>query len=352
MSNNAEAKAPALPTATELHLVCGSGGSRAILGSSGAILACHLAGISDWRTLGGASGGSIPTLMLAGGVHPTKIVRYTIETDFSSLLTRRGSMLRILIAYLMKDRYERTRPRRGILSSEKVGAFVESHVAVWPANYWTVAAYKDSQWLFTAEGVFEYGRDGRCRKVSDKPAPVGLAIRASCAVPGIIDAAEWNGNFLFDGALTMDGRCPVRVPKRHFGARSTQVVGLDVGDDTTKQTRWVRRGWKVLCGSNCIPEEVDGDNPAGSDGVLLIKPAPMSFRSLQFTLSADQKWQAVMSGFLGAVPKLESAGLLSGPALEKALAIARSFDDIQRTSENEGELASRTEALLSGHGLY
>jgi predicted acylesterase/phospholipase RssA len=350
MSPNTDAGIPAR-TSGELHLVCGSGGSRAILGSSGAILACHLAGINNWQTLGGASGGSIPTLMLAGGVHPTKIVRYTIETDFASLLTRHGSLFQILLAYFMKERYEKTRPRRGVMGSEKVGEFVESFVPAWPGNYWTVAAHRDNQWLFTADGVFEYTRAGKVRVISRQPAPVGIAIRASCAVPGIIDAAIWNGNYLFDGALTMDGRCPVRVPKRHFGARSESILALDVGEDNTRQSRWVRMGWKILCGGNCVPQ-VDGDNPAGSEGVVLIKPAPMEFRSLQFTLSSDQKWQAVMSGFLGAIQKLEAAGLLTGLNLEKALVVARAFDEIQRTSTNEGELASRTEAMLAGHGLY
>lgn len=335
----------------ELHLVCGSGGSRAILGSSGAILACHFAGISNWRTVGGVSGGSIPTLMLAGSVHPSKIVRYTIETDFSSLLTRHGSLAKILRAYLMKERYEKTRPRKGVLGSEKVGQFVESFVAAWPKNYWTVAAEGPNQWLFTAEGIFEYRRAGTVKVISPDPAPVGLAIRASCAVPGIIDAAKWNGNYLFDGALSADGRCPVRVPKRHFSARPESIVAVDVGEDSSRQSRWMRLGWKILCGADCLPPP-DGDFPIGSEGAVVIKPEPMKFRSLQFTLTSDQKWQAVMSGFLAATRSLEASGLLTGPSLDQALAVARSFGEIQRTSSGAGELAFRSEALLASHGLY
>jgi hypothetical protein len=335
----------------DLHLVCGSGGSRAILQGSGSILACHLAGLNNWRTLGGASGGSIPTLMLAGGVHPIKIVRHTIETDFSSLLARHGSLAQILIAYFMKDRYEKTRPRKGVFGSDPVGQFVETLVPTWPANYWTVATHRDNQWLFTADGVFEYSRNGKLRVISTTPAPVGVAIRSTCAVPGIIDAVSWNGNYLFDGALGLDGRCPVRVPKRHYSARPESIVAVDVGEDNNRQSRAIRLAWKVLCGGNCVPQS-DKDSAVGAEGVVLIRPAPVEFRSLQFSLNADQKWQAVMSGFLGAISTLETAGLLTGPALEKALSIARGYHEIELTAHDDGELAARTETLLASNGLY
>src|SRR5574341_26558 len=103
-----ESGAPApLTHAHMANLVCGAGGSRAILGSAGAIIACHLAGIDKWRSIGGASGGSIPTVLLAGGVHPARVLRLTIETDFSSKLTRHASPIRILLTYFLKDNYYR-----------------------------------------------------------------------------------------------------------------------------------------------------------------------------------------------------------------------------------------------------
>src|SRR4030095_10081099 len=153
MSPNSDASIVAQASG-DLHLVCGSGGSRAILQGSGSTLACHLAGLNNWRTLGGASGGAISTLILAGGGSPTQIVPHTIETDFSSLLARHGSLAQILIAYFMKDRYEKTRPRKGVFGSEPVGQFVETLVAHWPANYWTVATHRDNHGLFTARGGF------------------------------------------------------------------------------------------------------------------------------------------------------------------------------------------------------
>jgi predicted acylesterase/phospholipase RssA len=349
MSSKTEANAP-VPSARSLNLVCGSGGSRAILGSAGPILACHNAGITNWQTLGGASGGSIPTVMLAGGVHPKDVVRITMEIDFSSLLTRHGSLFQILLAYVMKDRYEVSRPKKGVLGSEKVGEFIDKHVPTWPSNYWTVAAVGHTQWLFTADGIYEYHPCGKVIRISDKPAPVGLAVRASCAVPGIIDAVPFMGKYLFDGALTIDGRCPVRVLKRHFREQAENIIGVDVGDDESKQSRRVRKVWKVVCGANCLPP--DEKQPIDAEGVCVITPTVTSFRSLQFNLTLDQKWEAVMSGFAGAVPALQKAGLLEGDRLERANAILQAYEAIRATAVNPGELASATETLVSKHGLY
>lgn len=351
MSPNADAIALAQGPG-EKHLVCGSGGSRAVLGSAGAILGCHLAGINNWRTIGGVSGGCLPTVMLAAGLPANKIVRTAIEIDFSGLLTRHASLLQILLAYYSKDRNEKLLPRNGVLSSEKLGEFVESIVQQWPEKYWTVASCGKSQWLFTADGIFEYDVDGACKVLSRQPAPLGLALRASCAVPGIIDPVLYEGKYLFDGALSMDGRCPVRVPKRHFGAASSNIIACDVSDESiTRTTKLVSRVWKMLCGSHCAPQE-DGDNPAGSEGVILVKPGAMSFRSLQFRLSADQKWQAVMSGFLDTLTKLTGARLLTSDKLKITLAVAEQLEHIAETSYADGELAARIEELLAGHGLY
>src|SRR3990167_6337629 len=114
MSPNADAKTLA-QSPDEKHLVCGSGGSRAVLGSAGAILGCHLAGINNWRSIGGVSGVSLPTVMLAAGLPPTKIVRTAIEIDFSGLLTRHAGLLQVLLAYCRKDRNEKLLPRKGVL---------------------------------------------------------------------------------------------------------------------------------------------------------------------------------------------------------------------------------------------
>ena len=116
--------APTTPE-REFHLVCSSGGSRAILGSAGVLLACNQAGIKRFKSIGGISGGSVPTVLFSSGMDAKKCLSTAMEMDFSSLLTRRASFFKILVAYFMQRRYEKVRPVHGVLTSEKLGDFVE-----------------------------------------------------------------------------------------------------------------------------------------------------------------------------------------------------------------------------------
>ena len=61
-----------------LHLVCGSGGSRAILAGTGAILALNVAGHKKFHSVGGISGGSIPTALLALGMDSKELTRFCL----------------------------------------------------------------------------------------------------------------------------------------------------------------------------------------------------------------------------------------------------------------------------------
>lgn len=347
-SNNG-ARTPDLP---ELHLVCGSGGSRAILAGAGAILALNVAGHKRFKSVGGISGGSIPTVLLAAGYDAKELTHRALDIDFSSMLTRHGGILKIVLAYFMQRWYERTRPPKGVLSSEKLGTFIESLANGWPKGYWTMAVYGTSQYVFTDHGVFEIKEDGTVVTISATPGPLGIAVRGSCAVPGIIDAVPYNGVMLHDGALGPEGRCPVGIPIRFFGARRDQIVAMDVGEDESKASKRVHRIWRIICGGECVPNNQEPLTEEG--GLIVITPTVTNFRSLQFTLTRDQKWQAVMSGFMGALPALKSAGVLTGAGLEAANEIQARFQAIQFVCEGaeEGVLSEMTEELMAKHNLY
>lgn len=348
-SNESGARTPNSP---ELHLVCGSGGSRAILAGAGAILALNVAGHKRFKSVGGISGGSIPTVLLASGRDAKELMHQALDIDFSSMLTRHGGIAKIILAYFMQRWYEKTRPPKGVLSSEKLGAFIESLSAEWPESYWTMAVHEKDQYVFTAKGVFKIKEDGSVETVSQVPGPIGIAVRGSCAVPGIIDAVPYNGVMLHDGALGPEGRCPVGISVRFYGARRNQVVAMDVGEDESSTSRRIHSIWRIICGGECVP---GNQEPLTEDGgLIVITPTVTNFRSLQFTLTRDQKWVAVMSGFMGALPALTQAGVLSGDKLEKAEEIANRFKVIQFVCEGaeDGMLAQMTEELLAKHDLY
>jgi len=360
-----------LDTAPQMHLLVSSGGSRAILAGAGVVLICDLAGIKNWKSIGGISGGSLPTVMMASGMDARTTVTTAIDVDFSSLLTRRGSMLKILFAYLMQSRYEKSRPRFGVLSSEKVGVFIEKVVAeqmgnvpLWPYSYWTMANVGDDQLVFNSTGVHQMKKNGGYRLLNTEAGPLGAAIRGSCAVPGIIDAVpiEVAGeNFwLHDGALSSEGRTPVSIPEKFYGAQPQNIIVCDVGDGghDAKSVRKNKRQltlWRWICGKLCVPdfepEPLDTDK-----GYVVILPTITNFSSLQFTLTRDQKWQAVMSGFMGGIAPLAKAGLLRGDALVRAELVAEAFKAIvtncETTKAPVGLLATLTEALLQENGLW
>ncbi len=332
----------------DLDLILGAGGSRAILASTGVILAGHHAGISSWRTICGVSGGSVPAVMLAGGVEPTQIVRNVIEIDFLSQLTPLVSKPRIFWAFFVKECLWRKRRGRGVLGSENLGRYVEQHVPTWPKNFWTVAVAGKRSLLFTAEGVFEMLADGGLRQLSDKPAPVGLAIRATCAVPGIIDGVDYQGQLLLDGALSV-GRCPTVLAKRYLNAQPGALVACDVGEEAVADNLFFRVMRRILCGKCCDPAPMI---PTDTQGVVMVEPPPANIATLELKLSADQKWQVIMSGFTAAVDRLACAGLLAGDKLAAARSVVESYREIERTAKQPGELASRTQALMTAHNLY
>lgn len=336
----------------DLDLVLGAGGSRAILASTGVVLACHQAGLDRWRTISGASGGSIPAVMLAGGMHPTEIVRNVIDIDFVSQLTPRVSMVRVWWAFFKKNCLWKRRANRGVLSSEKLGGFIEKHVPCWPDNFWTVAVAGKRSLLFCAEGVYEMLPDGGLNLIAKEPAPLGLAIRATCAVPGIIDGVKYNGEFLLDGALSV-GRCPTLLAKRHLNAQPGGIVACDVGEEDASpgnREHWFWRALRwVVCGSCCDPEPA---LPTEAAGVVLVEPPPAKIQTLDLRLSPDQKWEVIMSGFVAAVKELAKHGLLTGQRLTDAERIVVEYQLIQSSIVSTGELAARTQALMSGARLY
>jgi predicted acylesterase/phospholipase RssA len=331
MTPESKAVAPtSLISATGKHLVCGAGGSRAILASAGAVMAARFAGITEWQTIGGISGGSIPAVALAAGIDPREIMQLTVDVDFSSLVPRHATPLSTVLAFILKDRFEYTRPKKGVLGSENLGKFIDSLVPVWPKGFWTMAVVARTQIVFTDHGIFQYLKNGQRRVLSDKPAPVGIAIRATCAIPGIIDAVEWNNRLLHDGALSWDGACPVGVPQRHFNAKPEDIIGCDVGDEANRWQQFTHFFWTLLCGGHCV--EPKGPKTPVHPKITMINAKVWSVRSLQFTPTVEQKWQAVHSGFQEAVTQLSKAGHLTGAKLQEALDICADLNKLKALS--------------------
>lgn len=336
--------------AAGLHVVFGSGGTRAILGGAGAILAFHVTGVNSWKTVGGISGGSIPAVLLADSRHPRDVLRMATETEFTSLLKPYTTWLGRVFALLSKYRHERDLPRRGVFSWEPLSKLMDKEMPRWPDKFWTFAVSRTRKVLFTADGVITYDGARKDAVMSTTPAAVGTAICATCAVPGIIDAVPFGDQYLWDGALSDDGACPVDMAKRHFGATSATIIAFDVGEEEIKKSWLLRFIWNLACGGRC--KSIDARHPDASDGVVLIEPKIVGFHALKFRLGRDLKWGAVIAGFVATVDSLARAGILKGPALAKAQSFSQQLKLIETSSKKYGELTARTQAFLSEQGLY
>ena len=300
----------------ELHLVGGGGGSRAILALSGIIYALHKAGLlQNLCTIGGISGGSFGTLMLAAGMSPEEIVRQAIAIDFQGLLTGKPGILRLLYTALFKERFETTRPEQSFYTTEKVGEWIDELVPVWPKKYWTMAidgATGKHQILFTAQAVFRISESGQVEQISDKPARLSDAIRGSIALPGFIASQNWNGIRLVDGALSWDGTCPIGVPVRHFDLSPNTIVAGYFADH--KQPGFLNQliYWWQDYQRRDYPWSAETRDPArwAKRGTALIHPR-FYFPSMKFTFTADEKWEAVIKSFQSTTRALLRTGKIN-----------------------------------------
>jgi predicted acylesterase/phospholipase RssA len=324
--------------------VGGAGGSRAILADAGALMLLYLAGIEIGDGIG-ISGGSIPIFALKAGVHPLKLGELAVGVDFQSLVPRHATPLHIFIAFLLRDRFEYTRPKKGVFGSENLGVYVRDlsrqlglveadGTPIWPKGFKTMSVVARTQIICDENRVIQALRNGQVRVLSDKPMPIDIAIRATCAVPGIIDAVPWNGRYLFDGALTWDGQCPVVLPIRHWDAKAEDIIGCDVGDEQHRFAGAFRWFWSLVCGGHCVDHE--GPKTPVPDEVIMIRPNVWSVRSLQFNLTTEQKWQAVLSGFQEAAIQLARVGLLTGDAKKRAFSICMDIEKLKNLA-NEVE---------------
>lgn len=313
---------------SELHLVCGSGGTHAFLTGAGTILACDIAGIKSWRSIGGVSGGSIITALYAGGYPAPLLVEKVLAYDFSTLFSKTRTMYEMIRSRLprwSKKTKRGGRIREGIMKSEGLGIMIDEHVSVWPENFWTMAVSGKYHVLFTAQGVFQIS-NGKTVKLSDKPAPLGLAIRASCAVPGILESIEYLGRNLFDGALSDYGDCPTGFVRKHFLAPANKIVACDVSGGMTRTRRALFAVGRLISGR--LSQRLLWDSR--EEEIFIAPKVSHLFDSLEFSLTRAQKEAAVLSGFAASIEKLAAAGVLTGDKLALCQEASKSFENLRR----------------------
>jgi predicted acylesterase/phospholipase RssA len=300
------------------HLVCGSGGSKAGLTSTGVILACRAAELK-LDTIGGVSGGAIPAVMAAAELPSHKLIELAKVTDFSGLLDKKK-----LITPLIRERKPIDLLQDGMYGSSKLGELTDTHVKEWPTKFWTMAVGDHSEMMFTKNGVMEYTREGGKNLVSNKPAQLGDAVRASCAIPGVLESVTLVGRRLFDGALGKFGKCPTAMVTSHYGVPSENIIAsLPVGAMSTLNKSLYLFA-KYLSGN--LEKEHNG---LAKTAGIVIRPEVNSFHSMKFLLNANQKDEAILAGYRAAIDQFAKAKLISGDKLKAASAAGESIATLE-----------------------
>jgi predicted acylesterase/phospholipase RssA len=306
------------------------------------VLACDVSGLANWATAGGVSGGSIPALLIAAGVKPSANLQRAIATDYCQLFEQTRTFGQQLQQRFAARRSTRHRIREGILRSEGLGKTLEDVVPEWPEPFWTMAVAGRTQILFTARGIFAYRR-GACTQLTEKPAPVGLAIRATCAVPGVIEAIELDrrflgdcssneakkfcGRVLFDGALSPYGWCPVGMLQAHFHAHSRDIVAIDLLDRSSRFERFATLSSHLM--AHTLFQRA-ARRPLDSQIGVMIRTDMEVFDCLDFHVSLERKQLALLAAFQAAAHELFSKGEITNLDYQALLAYSQSWEHFQQ----------------------
>jgi len=334
------------------HYLISAGGSRAILAGCGSVFACHLAGL-EFESIGGVSGGSLPAVLYASGMSTARLLECALDVDFRDKCVSTAGKWETMLAIIMKEYHEHPENRNayGVMETGKLAEYIDALVPTWPEKFWTMAVDGDKQIVFNKKGIFEYAADGKCTQLASDPGKVGFAIQATCAIPGITKPPRLGKRYLYDGAFSKYGICPVGLPIAHFGIKPWQIIGMSVGEDKIKgMIGFVRKLWQKAWG-------IKPDTSWGShtEGVLDIHPMVEHIHALRFDLSSDEKWLAILDGFNKTVLELAAAGLLKGEKLHKALILLSSLPKLKDAVFAEiGKpqlLAEKAEQCFIEHGL-
>lgn len=313
------------PESQDINLLIGTGGSRAILFGTGVLLALAQANFRRFRSITGVSGGSIPAALICANPDVTQLLMQVLDTDFNKLVTRRVSLVTFLTQALREPKNVDPPPLVGALDAKLMGQYFDDRIKEWPGLFCTVALSHQRKVIFTKDGIWQEQEDGKLLRAAQKPIAIGMAVRATCAVPILLDPVAWKSDsgeehLLIDGGLGPEGRCPISVPQALFPMENSYLIVVNVGEDKSPLHQLIDKVYGIISHDR---ESLRMDGivlPDNHDRIVISPPAPL-YGSFKFSMTRREKWQMIMSGYMSAIEALEKHGLLSNEALSQARGI-------------------------------
>ncbi len=348
------------------HFHLSSGGSSSFLAGIGAVMGCHAAGITKFRSFTGVSAGSIPSALLACGYNSQRLTHLGLKLEFDKHLGLIKELLYIWKALGVPNNNKaknscdselREARYSGVLGTESLGECMEQLTAesrsCWPKAFWTMATTRKGQpVVFKGDGVFLLDERSGWQQLSDKPVSLVAAVRMSCSIPIIIASMRYKGMLLYDGALSRDGVCPVGMQIRHLGVEPGKIIACYHGDNHNepiygKLHALGRLGWGVSSEQRWGAETAE---------VIDIHPNIQHVHTLKFHLSRDAKWLAILLAFDACTMRLAREGILRDDRLAKVQNLFRDLGAWRSSAPappgSAQVFSARVESCLTEYGLY
>lgn len=345
-------------------LTVGSGSPAALLSGLGTLLACWAAGLTEFRMMGGVSAGAVITA-LAHWLKPVELARVIMPINFEDRISFRADLLRLWRKLSGQEEkvcdngpdIEEWRIT-GLLSTQGIAACIENSLRMsctevkWPKTFWTMGTTKSGEpVIFKEDGAFLIQSDGQVIRLSEQPPPLQAAVRISCTIPIVMAALRYKGHFLFDGALSRDGLCPVGIQIREFGVNPEEIIACYLGDDSNDP---FFGSFHTLCRASW---GVDTFRYWGAEtaGVIASRPLIEHLHALKFDLTQDDKWLAVLLSFETCLQRLAFEGILNGERLEKMKELILALGQWRSMNRHCAEplgLAAHAEKCMAAYGLF
>lgn len=346
------------------YLTVGSGSPAALLSGLGTLLACWSAGITQFRMMGGVSAGAVVTA-LAHWLDPVSLARVILPIKFEDRVSFRADLLALWQsvsgeAVELCDSGPDIEEWRvtGLLSTRGIATTIENSLKLrcgelnWPKTFWTMGTTKDGdQVIFKEDGSYLIQADGKVIQLSEKPPPLQAAVRISCTIPIVMAALRYKGRFLFDGALSRDGLCPVGLQVREFGVDPRKIIACYLGDDSNEP---FFGSFHTLCRGTWGVDTYRYWGPETA-GVIASRPMIEHLHALKFDLTQDDKWLAILISFETCVTRLAIEGILAGERREhvhKLLLELGEWRSMTRYSREPNGLAAHAEKCMAAYGLF
>lgn len=302
-------------------LVLGAGGTAASLFCTGAIGALELlARPGEFSSVYLCSGSAPPGFLWMGGMRPRRLIDKMIEYDYERLMPITTKKFTVLKAVLNSE-ISGAPLKIGLRDTTNLGARIQKHCPQWPHAVKTVATCGDSDIVFDYNRVYEYSPGEDRHIISNEPAPVGLAVRATASVPIHMTPVEYKGRILQDGALNQHGRCPTSLAMLHEGIKPEEIIALVPAKGDGRAERFLMDIGRHLAGNH--------QKELAQHAALMVKPFAPNTRTLDFGITKPRKGPLILAGFHAMLLGLNSADVLTSADADKISAKTTTIEELR-----------------------